>query len=99
MSHNMSIYRQLNPRLLVQARLGLSLLHWARVYYIGLICLIYISNTSESLKSLMWLFSCELRPSRITRHYNKLELFQRIFIHSHLKMLIKPLVSTFVLNC
>ena len=37
----------------------------------------------------MWLFSCELRRSRITRHYNKFELFQHIFIHGHLKMLIK----------
>ena len=40
MSHNMSIYRRLNPRTLVQAGLA-----WA--YYIGLICLIYISNKSK----------------------------------------------------
>ena len=39
MSHNMSIYRQLNPRLLVQAGLGLGLLHWANMFNI------YISNT------------------------------------------------------
>ena len=38
MSHNMSIYRRLNPRLLVKQ-------DWAWTYYIGLICLIYISNT------------------------------------------------------
>ena len=31
MSHNMSIYKQLNPRLLVQAELSLSLLHWANM--------------------------------------------------------------------
>ena len=28
MSHNMSIYRRLNPKLLVQAELNLDLLHW-----------------------------------------------------------------------
>ena len=50
MSHNMSIYRQLNPRLLVQAGLDLGLLHWAWAYYIGLICLIYISNIHEGAK-------------------------------------------------
>ena len=38
MYHNMSIYRRLNPRLLVKQ-------DWAWTYYIGLICLIYISNT------------------------------------------------------
>ena len=38
MCHNMSIYRRLNPRLLVKQ-------DWAWTYYIGLICLIYISNT------------------------------------------------------
>ena len=46
MNPNMSIYRRLNPRLLVQAGLGLGLLHWANI------CLIYISltysNTSEN---------------------------------------------------
>ena len=31
MSHNMSIYRRLNPRLLAQAELGLGLLHWANM--------------------------------------------------------------------
>ena len=39
MNPNMSIYRRLNPRLLVQAGMGLGLLHWANI------CLIYISNT------------------------------------------------------
>ena len=48
MNPNMSIYRRLNPKLLVQAGLGLSLLHWARAYYIGLICLIYISSNYDS---------------------------------------------------
>ena len=38
MSHNMSIYKRLNPRLLVQAGLGLGLLHWANMSNI------YISN-------------------------------------------------------
>ena len=28
MNHNMSIYRRLNPRLLLQAGVGLGLLHW-----------------------------------------------------------------------
>ena len=41
MSHNMSIYRRLNPRLLVQARLDLGLLHWTNI------CLIYISNNDD----------------------------------------------------
>ena len=31
MCHNMSIYRRLNPRLLVQVGLGLGLLHWANM--------------------------------------------------------------------
>ena len=35
----MSIYRRLNPRLLVQAGLGLDLLHWANMSNI------YISNS------------------------------------------------------
>ena len=32
----MSIYRRLNPRLLVQAGLGLGLLHWANMSNISL---------------------------------------------------------------
>ncbi|XP_050249746.1 sugar carrier protein C-like [Quercus robur] len=39
MNLNMSIYGQLNPRLLVQVKLFLSLLHWVNIY------LIYISNS------------------------------------------------------
>ena len=31
MNPNMSIYRQLNPRLLVQTRVSLGLLHWANM--------------------------------------------------------------------
>ena len=31
----MNIYRRLNPRLLVQAELGLGLLHWANISNIG----------------------------------------------------------------
>ena len=31
MNSNVSIYRRLNPRLLVQAELGLGLLHWANM--------------------------------------------------------------------
>ena len=31
MSHNMSIYKRLNPRLLVQVGLGLGLLHLAKM--------------------------------------------------------------------
>ena len=31
MNPNMSIYKQLNPRLLVQAGVGLGLLHWANM--------------------------------------------------------------------
>ena len=36
MNPNMSIYRQLNPRLLVQAIAGLGLLHWANISNISL---------------------------------------------------------------
>ena len=42
MNPNMSIYRQLNFRLLVQVGLGLGLLHWANI------CLIYISNNNNN---------------------------------------------------
>ena len=42
MNPNMSIYRRLNSRLLVQAGLGLGLLHWANI------CLIYISLTDDT---------------------------------------------------
>ena len=51
----MCIYRQLNPRLLVQVGLGLGLLHWANI------CLIYISNTllqtqgGSSMKAWGWI--------------------------------------------
>ena len=31
MNPNMNIYRQLNPKLLVQVGVGLSLLHWANM--------------------------------------------------------------------
>ena len=36
MNPNMSIYRRLNPRLLVQARVGLDLVHWANMSNISL---------------------------------------------------------------
>ena len=36
MNPNMSIYRQLNPRPLVQDRVGLGLLHWANTTNISL---------------------------------------------------------------
>ena len=55
MNPNMSKYKQLNPKLLVQAGLGLGLLHWANI------CLIYISNTlpqtqgRSSMKALSWI--------------------------------------------
>ena len=55
MNPNMSIYRRLNPRLLVQVGLGLGLLHWANI------CLIYISNTlpqtqgRSSMKAWGWI--------------------------------------------
>ena len=45
MNPNMCIYRQLNPRLLVQVGLGLGILHWANI------CLIYISNTFPQTQS------------------------------------------------
>ena len=36
MNHNMSIYRRLNPRQLVQVGVSLSLLHWANISNISL---------------------------------------------------------------
>ena len=36
MNYNMSIYRRLNPKLLVQVKVGLSLLHWANMSNISL---------------------------------------------------------------
>ena len=36
MNPNMSIYRRLNPKLLVQARVSLGLLHWANMSNISL---------------------------------------------------------------
>ena len=36
MNPNMSIYRRLNPKLLVQVRMGLGLLHWANISNISL---------------------------------------------------------------
>ena len=36
MNPNMSIYRRLNPRLLVQVGVGLGLLHWANMSNISL---------------------------------------------------------------
>ena len=46
MSHNMSIYRRLNPRLLVQVELDLGLLHQTNI------CLIYISNTNHPIPTI-----------------------------------------------
>ena len=42
MSYNMSIYKRLNPRLLVQARLDLDLLHWANMSNM------YVSNSDQT---------------------------------------------------
>ena len=36
MNYNISIYERLNPRLLVQVRVGLGLLHWANISNISL---------------------------------------------------------------
>ena len=36
MNHNMCLYRRLNPRLLVQEGVNLSLLHWANISNISL---------------------------------------------------------------
>ena len=36
MNPNMNIYKRLNPRLLVQAAVGLGLLHWANMSNISL---------------------------------------------------------------
>ena len=48
MSHNRSIYKRLNPRLLVQAGLGLDLLHWANMSN--------ISNKTQVYKRILYFF-------------------------------------------
>ena len=53
MNPNMSIYRRLNPKLLVQARMGLGLLHWANMSN--------ISNMNPKYKLLMNIFVIILR--------------------------------------
>ena len=53
MNPNMSIYRRLNPKLLVQARMGLALLHWANMSN--------ISNMNPKYKLLMNFFVIILR--------------------------------------
>ena len=49
MSHNMSIYKRPNPRLLVQAGLGLDLLYWANMSNM------YVSNRKKGV--VCWLRS------------------------------------------
>ena len=53
MNPNMSIYRRLNPKLLVQVRMGLDLLHWANMSN--------ISNMNPKYKLLMNFFVIILR--------------------------------------
>ena len=53
MNPNMSIYRRLNPKLLVQARMDLDLLHWANMSN--------ISNMNPKYKLLMNFFVIILR--------------------------------------
>ena len=53
MNLNMSIYKRLNPKLLVQARMGLGLLHWANMSN--------ISNMNPKYKLLMNFFVIILR--------------------------------------
>ena len=53
MNPNMSIYRRLNHKLLVQARMGLGLLHWANMSN--------ISNMNPKYKLLMNFFVIILR--------------------------------------
>ena len=53
MNPNMSIYRRLNSKLLVQARMGLGLLHWANMSN--------ISNMNPKYKLLMNFFVIILR--------------------------------------
>ena len=66
MSHNMSIYRRLNPRLLVQAGLGLGLLYWANI------CLIYISNMLNKIinisNAMYYTMLCMLEWMRKGKH-------------------------------
>ena len=53
MNPNMSIYRRLNPKLLVQVRMDLGLLHWANMSN--------ISNMNPKYKLLMNFFVIILR--------------------------------------
>ena len=50
----MSIYKQLNPRLLVQVGMGLGLLHWANMSNISL-TLSFKLKTKNSIKAWGWI--------------------------------------------
>jgi len=45
----MSIYRQLNPRLLVQVGMGLSLLHWTSMSNISLIQAVHNYSSKRNI--------------------------------------------------
>ena len=64
MNPNMSIYRRLNSRLLVQVKVGLSLLHWANMSNISLTIV-----TVTSLKFFLTLI-CSLQEALAIRHHH-----------------------------
>ena len=63
MNHNRSIYRRLNPKLLVQVEVALGLLYWANMSNISLKILLVVLNSSILRESWTWtIFSRSLDP-------------------------------------
>ena len=54
MNHNRSIYKRLNPKLLVQVEVALGLLYWANMSNISLKILLVVLNSSILRESWTW---------------------------------------------
>ena len=69
MNPNMSIYKRLNPRLLVQARVDLSLLYWANMSNISLTKkkLVAVEEESWYLLLLLLFFNRDLGKIGISK--------------------------------
>ena len=63
MNHNRSIYRRLNPKLLVQVEVALGLLYWINMSNISLKILLVVLDSSILRESWTWtIFSRNLDP-------------------------------------
>ena len=63
MNHNRSIYRRLNPKLLVQVEVALGLLYWVNMSNISLKILLVVLDSSILRESWTWtIFSRSLDP-------------------------------------